>query len=48
MKYFRINNVHTNLALTFEKEESILLYEFELHSFPLNRIYHVTSGRPEE
>ena len=32
----------------FEKEESILLYEFELHSFPLNGICHVTSGRPEE
>ena len=32
----------------FEKEESILLYEFERHSFPLNGIYHVTSGRSEE
>ena len=32
----------------FLKEESILLYEFEWHSFLPNSIYHVTSSRLEE
>ena len=36
------------LKAIFEKEESILLYEFERHNFPLNGIYQGTSGRPEE
>ena len=53
MKHSRINNVNTNLGFfnleeRFLKEESNLLYEFERHSFLLNGIYHVTSGRLEE
>ena len=48
MKNCRINNVHTNLGFfnleRFLKEESILLYKFEWHSFLLNGIYHMTSG----
>ena len=44
--------MHTNFGFFnlegFLKVESILLYEFERHSFLLNGIYHVTSGRLEE
>ena len=52
MKNFRTNNVRTNLGFLnlerFLKEELILLYQFERHSFFLNGIYYVTLGRLEE
>ena len=52
MKNFRINNLYTNLGFfnleRFLKEESILLYERERHSFLFNGIYHVMPGRLEE
>ena len=52
MKNLGIKNVHTNLGFfnleIILKEKSILLYEFERHSFLLSGIYHVTSGRLEE